>query len=326
MKYTKHLVLLFKIVLLIASVVFAWYKLTNAGDAHDVITSIPDYWSQNYRLFIVVCGLLFLNWGIEAQKWKFVLRNYYQISFGNAFKSVMSGVSLGLFTPNRIGEFGGRILYLPPKLRKKASLLSMLSSYSQFFTTLLLGIPALLLFVFWGAKPFSEIPVSPIALIAAFFVAAVLMLLYFNLNRLYVLLVRIPLLSKYAEIIAVIKEVPLSDLLRLLILSILRYAVFVLQFYFIASFFNVNIHFYELFVAAANLYFMMSMLPMFTIGEPGLRASLTAVFFSPFTLQISAVISASVLLWIVNVLLVALAGALFLLNQKIVNYEDTSST
>ncbi len=326
MKYKKQLILAFKIVLLVASFLFAWYKLSESKDTREVITSIPQYWSQNYQFLLFVIALLFLNWGIEAKKWKFVLRNYHKISLWKAFKSVISGVTLGLFTPNRIGEFGGRILYLPSHKRAKASLLSILASYSQFFTTLLMGVPALLLFLFWKSAQVSGIPVSPFALIAAFFVAAILMFFYFNLNFAYALLIRIPFLAKYAETISVIKEVPLKDLLRLLLLSILRYAVFVLQFYFVASFFNVNVHFYELFVAAASLYFMMSMLPMFTIGEPGLRASLTAVFFSPFTLQISAVISASVLLWIINVLLVSLTGALFLLNPKIVNYENTSGT
>ena len=39
-------------------------------------------------------------------------KNNSTYTFFTAYKSVLSGVTLSLNTPNRIGEYGGRILYV----------------------------------------------------------------------------------------------------------------------------------------------------------------------------------------------------------------------
>ncbi len=321
-KNRKWIDILIKSALLIAALGFAYFKFTNAEDTKTVLTSLPVYWHENYKLLIVVILMIPLNWGFEALKWRFVLRKFHRISFFKAFMSVFSGVSVGLLTPNRIGEFGGRILYLPPEKRAKGSLLSLIGSYSQFFTTLLFGIPAFIIFLLTYQDRAASILSNYVLIVISVLLALFLMGLYFRLHWVYALLIRIPFIKKRVEAIEPIRDMPVSNLLKLLFLSILRYAVFVMQFYLVCGFFNVEIRFLEVLLAAANLYFFMSLLPIFTIGEPGLRASLTAVFFGSFTFQIAAVISASVLLWIVNVLLVSIIGALFLLTQKIINYEN----
>jgi uncharacterized membrane protein YbhN (UPF0104 family) len=325
-KKRKWIDFLIKSVVLIAALSFAYVKLTKADDTKTVLSSLPDYWSENSHLLLFVLLLIPLNWGIEAWKWRFVLRKTYRISFVKAFMSVFSGVSVGLFTPNRIGEFGGRILYLPPEKRAKGSVLSLISSYSQFFTTLLFGIPAFLIFLLTFHETSASIVSNATLMGLSVMLAVILMFIYFRLTWIYALLIRIPFLKQHASVIKPIRDVPTFDLLNLLFLSILRYAVFVMQFYLVCDFFDVEIGFLEVLLSAANLYFFMSLLPMFTIGEPGLRASLTAIFFGAFTLQIAAVISASVLLWIVNVLFVSILGALFLLTQKIINYENPTRT
>ena len=57
-------------------------------------------------------ALVFVNWGFEAKKWQVLLKPLQPINFFTAFKSVLSGVTLSINTPNRIGEYGGRILYI----------------------------------------------------------------------------------------------------------------------------------------------------------------------------------------------------------------------
>ncbi len=314
MKLGKAAETIIKVLIFIAAVAFAVYKLRSASDANDVLRNIPHYWKENYPFLIFVVILMPFNWLIEAFKWKYALRKLHTLSVFKSFQSVMSGVSIGLFTPNRIGEFGGRIMYLPPQKRAEGSVLSMISSYSQFFTTLLFGIPAFLIFL---SVVGNSQRLSYTSMVLAIMLALFLMVVYFNLKWVYCLLVKIPFLLKYKKKLSPLLEFPRKKLLHLLLLSMLRYVVFLLQFYFICRFFALQIDFHLVVLAVANLYFFMAMLPMFTIGEPGLRAGLTAMFFSSFTLQIAGVISASVLLWLINVLLVSLLGAAFLMNQKL---------
>ncbi len=86
-----------------------------------------------------VIALVFVNWGIEAKKWQVLLKTLQPFSFITAYKSVLSGVTLSLNTPNRMGEYGGRILYVQEGNRIKAISLSIAGSISQLIITLFLG-------------------------------------------------------------------------------------------------------------------------------------------------------------------------------------------
>ena len=68
-------------------------------------------------LLALVLVLMLLNWGLEATKWKFLLRKIEIITFTKAMKSIFAGACVSIFTPNRLGEFGGRIFYLKPSNR-----------------------------------------------------------------------------------------------------------------------------------------------------------------------------------------------------------------
>ena len=69
-------------------------------------------------LFSLVCLMMLLNWSLEALKWKELTKAYHKMSFSEAFRSVISGVSTSFITPNRIGDFIGKLSYLPKGKRK----------------------------------------------------------------------------------------------------------------------------------------------------------------------------------------------------------------
>ncbi len=92
--------------------------------------------------------LAFVNWGIEARKWQLLIRHLQHVSYFVAFKSVLSGVTLSLNLPNRIGEYGGRILYIEQGNRIKAISLSIAGSMSQLIITLLMGCGGLIFILF----------------------------------------------------------------------------------------------------------------------------------------------------------------------------------
>ena len=55
---------------------------------------------------------MLLNWGIEARKWQMVVSKNSPVSFNTSFKAIFAGNALAFFTPNRTGEYFGRMLYL----------------------------------------------------------------------------------------------------------------------------------------------------------------------------------------------------------------------
>jgi uncharacterized membrane protein YbhN (UPF0104 family) len=321
----KHTDYSIKILLLAAAYLLVWVQFQNAEDKREAISRLLQNPQEHIFTLVLILLLMLINWGIEAKKWQYMAQKLEPFHYFKAFRSVMSGVTAGMFTPNRTGEFAGRVVYLQHKNRAKGSVLSIISSFSQFFTTLLFGIPALIIFL--GIISSPEVFDNKLFIASGLSVitAAFLMVLYFNLHWIYSLLIKIPWISRHRDIIHYLKDIPRRDLLNLLLLSIFRYLVFIIQFYLICRIFQLNIAFGAVFIGAANMYFLMSMLPVFTLGEPGLRGSLTGILFQAFTVNIAGIISASVMLWIINVLFVALVGALFLLNQKVIHYESQTS-
>ncbi len=66
----------------------------------------------NYFLLSVVILLMILNWTIESVKWKLLIDKLHPISWLDAIEGILFGVTFSLFTPSRIGEFGGRVFCL----------------------------------------------------------------------------------------------------------------------------------------------------------------------------------------------------------------------
>jgi uncharacterized membrane protein YbhN (UPF0104 family) len=94
--------------------------------------------------FWLVVALMLVNWGIEARKWQVLVQHVQHFSFFKSFKSVLSGCSITMLTPNRIGEYGGRILYVEEGNRIKAISLTIVGSMSQLLVTMIMGCAGLL--------------------------------------------------------------------------------------------------------------------------------------------------------------------------------------
>ena len=56
--------------------------------------------------------LMVVNWTVEAAKWRIQLDGTEKFSIIQSLQSVLTGVAVSVITPNRIGEYVGRILYL----------------------------------------------------------------------------------------------------------------------------------------------------------------------------------------------------------------------
>src|SRR5215471_17068263 len=75
--------------------------------------------------------LMFINWSFEAQKWKLSVHSVQPLNFFKAFCAVLSGVSFSVTTPNRTGEYFGRMLYMEEGNRLKIISMTVVTSMSQ---------------------------------------------------------------------------------------------------------------------------------------------------------------------------------------------------
>ena len=94
---------------------------------------------------VAVLVLMLVNWTIETFKWKLAVQKIQQVGFFTAFKAVLSGVSFSVTTPNRVGEYLGRVLYMNEGNRLKAISLTITGSISQLIVTLVMGLAGLII-------------------------------------------------------------------------------------------------------------------------------------------------------------------------------------
>ena len=126
----------------------------------DLIKQAP-FGQQAWKFWLVI-ALVFVNWGFEAKKWQVLLKTIQHASFFTAYKSVLSGVTLSINTPNRIGEYGGRILYVEEGKRIKAISLSIAGSISQLIITLTMGCCGLIYIIFYQGNNHAPVMGLPV--------------------------------------------------------------------------------------------------------------------------------------------------------------------
>lgn len=74
--------------------------------------------SNGVMLPLISFLLMFVQWGLEALKWKMMLKaTAFPVKWVTSLKMIFAGLSFSFVTPNRLGEFIGRIMYLPSDKR-----------------------------------------------------------------------------------------------------------------------------------------------------------------------------------------------------------------
>ena len=121
--------------------IFIYWQITRQhnwrSSLHEVLSGLTG--SQQWKLWLVF-ALMFVNWGIEARKWQLALRPVGGLPFRNAYKAVFTGAAVASFTPNRMGEYLGRILYIREGHRTQAIALTIACSMAQLMITLIVGL------------------------------------------------------------------------------------------------------------------------------------------------------------------------------------------
>ena len=55
---------------------------------------------------------MLVNWSLEAYKWGALVDRFQSLSFSKKLISVLMGLSIGFLTPNRIGDYAGRLRFI----------------------------------------------------------------------------------------------------------------------------------------------------------------------------------------------------------------------
>ena len=146
--------------------------------------NIIDKIKNNIYGIILVFLMMFLNWFIEALKWRFLISKIEKISFLRSLRAIFSGITVSAFTPNRIGEYGGRVFCLKEGDRGQAVLITVIGSMSQLITTIVFGTIGVLFLPMYNHEILGVIVLEDITYTFFIFLFVLLdiLLIFFFLN------------------------------------------------------------------------------------------------------------------------------------------------
>ena len=254
---------------------------------------------ENPFFLLLVLLLVPVNWFFEWRKWRLTL-SVADINAKPATKihAFFAGIVTGMLTPNMLGNFIGRIYYFDRNHRITLVVLTLVTNYAQFIASIFLGIIALLIL---NKSPWD----LDIAQLNWVFISLAIffLLIYFNFEWVF------KYIKRKTRMYPLIRNLQRRRVFRwkILGLSMLRHAIFTLQFSLMLSAFGEDFSFQNM-LWIWQFYLWLTLAPSLFLGKLAIRESvaiwvLTAAGMGELTIVIS-----SFLIWVFNLLLPTVIG------------------
>ncbi|MBE0642776.1 MAG: flippase-like domain-containing protein [Bacteroidetes bacterium] len=316
--------------LLLAAVLIAFLMKSLEGNA---IASVLA--RANPLLITAAVLLLPINLFFQYQKWRLLVRSRFPfVSPGDVSSSLLLGFTLGIVTPARIGEFGGRAAGIRNRNPRTAAAtngrdekgvltatdrmtlvgLTAVDKLATMAVTVLVGCCGLLLFC-WR-HPFMN-PVILTAILLGIVISAAVFLRFrwraavprtdpaadaANSTRHDGFLRR-----RIGDIRRLLRGLDAPLLRALLLLSLLFYLTFLLQFFLLLSAFG-PVDTLTALTGISTIMLLKTVIPPVTIGELGIREGASVFVLGHAGILAAAAFNASLLLFAINIFLPSIAG------------------
>lgn len=277
--------------------------------------------SGSRSLLYLVFLLMGLNLFTETVKWKIVMRPLEKISLLQSFTAVLTGIAVSFFVPNRSGEFVGRVLYLDNADKIKASIVTVLASIGQLVITLSAG--SLCLAVYFKNSVSSAILYYPLCAIL-FLVAVGLIFMFIYFPYWGARFASLKILNKFSEYTSVLNLYRPKDFAVVLVLSMLRYLVFVHQYYLLQKIFFPATPYVETIQMISIIYLALAIIPTFALSEIGVRSSVALYYLGSIISNPVSITLATLSIWIINIAIPSVIGSVFFLSVRFRNGKASS--
>jgi uncharacterized membrane protein YbhN (UPF0104 family) len=280
---------------------------------------------QSTPYLLTFAVLIFLNWWIESLKWKILARVHLPtLSLGLAWKSVCMGISLGLITPGRIGDYGGRVLALGPSKGWQLLGSNLLGSLLQLMIIFALGLGAAYILSSKISLPFGVYHPS----LPRFLMVILLFgIIFWSLQKttwvqdifekiktnIGTKIVRLNVIGLYSY----------GSLLAVVGLTLTRVSIFAVQYYLLLLFVGAEggvVYFLMVWV----VFLLQSLSPVPALVEWFVRGEIALLCWSTLELSVPQIFVATYTLWLGNLLLPGILGFLYFSKYSI-NYPNDST-
>jgi len=274
----------------------------------------------------IASALIFVNWGLEAWKWQLLVSTVRPIKFFAAYKAVLSGVSFSISLPNRIGEYIGRMLYQPEGSRLKTISLAIVGSIAQLLVTLFCGIIGMVVLKKELLLAYPQAVIwYQFLFYGLVFTTFLLAIVYFRVGTVVALFSRWLRNHRWLYLVESLQKFNASFLARLVLVSSLRYGVFMLQYMAMFALFQVSLTPGIVISVMSVVFLALAVIPSIALMEVGLRGEVSLRLVGLFSTNSLGIGLTSVTIWFINLILPALIGTLLLLNIKLLSKNEETS-
>jgi uncharacterized protein (TIRG00374 family) len=263
-------------------------------------------------MIVFACLLLVPNVTLQWFRWHFLLRQLKPgASVQESLISLFGGLTVGLVTPGRIGEFG-RTLFLSQVNHIKALGLVFIDKFYASVIMILFGVWGVISFLGSqiGYHRYLMAPLIGLGLVLTV-VGLILMLrpvyvrsFFYHISLIF------PFRDKMKSFIDGLDLFPGNRTIYFILLSVSVYCIYIIQFSLLALAFE-NLSLNTLFTATTSTLFTKIVLPV-SIGDLGIREGAAIYFFRHFGAQKVTAFNSAFLLFMINVMVPAIIGLFYI--------------
>jgi uncharacterized membrane protein YbhN (UPF0104 family) len=312
-----------RVVVTLLAMAFVVWKMADKWDELAKMFARP--WTPGQWALLIGSTLLMpLNYALESQKWRLMVRPFYPaLKLFPATIAVFAGMAAGIFTPNRVGEYAGRILFLKEGKRVEAIIATFVDRICQLFVTLVCGLLAMggLLLMADKTLP-GKILGDPLS-------QAIFVFLSVVLGGLALLLLLAP--RRFAAMIPsqwnratwvrktrfALQNLEFRMVIQVLGLALLRYFVFSSQYVLLMYAFQYQGGLLPAYAIVALIFLGKSVLPVMGVLELGVRESVALLVMTAFAEAEATALGSTLMLYLVNILLPTILGVIAMQRIKV---------
>lgn len=274
--------------------------------------AVFNWWPQKgIRYFVAAAMLLLLNISIESRKWQWLLSSVRKTTFLQALRSVLSGIAASVVTPNRIGEYPGRLLALRERRSTRLISVSILGACSQLVSIMLAGCIGLSFYI-----PNHPASYNIVVLGLTIIVSILLLLFYFSFERWSGYIERFSWLRKLRLWAKFLHRFSFREQIIILLASLSRMVVYFFQFWLLLRWQGISIGFIEGMLLCALFFWALAVIPSIALAELGIRGTVAVFLFSAYTNNIAGIALAVFAIWLLNLMLPAFIGTILFFKKR----------
>ena len=278
---------------------------------------ISSFYESNKKYLFSAFALMPLTLSIQISKWHLLLRTLDKnMKLRSAATSYLAGMTLGIVTPARIGELG-RAWFLRGVPQLEVVGLTIIDKFYSTLAYFSIGIltSLILLYDYVDLNVSLRILYYTIAAGSYLFIVVAL----FNPVKIGKMIKFAGKIFRKKEALNVITNswsmVPRKRILVVYGLATAVWSSVITQLYLLIRAFDA-VPLFDGLISASTAHFVKTLLPL-TLGELGIREASVSYFFGKLGVGESEAFSAALLMLLINVLLPALVGAIFIMRLKI---------